>query len=116
MDKRFTVREQTVPCTLLFVRMKIVPMTLRQKTQNQVLGRSAGVPCEVASGLRSHLFVVLGSQRTLQHPFWTSSGHSRANTVHLVASRLKRFLPRCEPANWESEMLYNVLLRTFALT
>ena len=28
----------------------------RQKTQNQVLGRSAGVPCEVASGLRSHGF------------------------------------------------------------
>ena len=29
---------------------------LRQKTQNRVLGRSAGVPCEVASGLRSHGF------------------------------------------------------------
>ena len=31
-------------------------MTLREKTQNRVLGRSAGVPCEVASGLRSHGF------------------------------------------------------------
>ena len=30
--------------------------TLRRKTQNRVLGRSVGVPCEVASGLRSHGF------------------------------------------------------------
>ena len=36
--------------------MLFVPMTLRKKTQNRVLGRSAGVPCEVASGLRSHGF------------------------------------------------------------
>ena len=28
-------------------------MTLRPKNQNRVLGRSAGVPCEVASSLRS---------------------------------------------------------------
>ena len=33
--------------------MLFVPMTLREKTQNRVLGRSAGVPCEVASGFRS---------------------------------------------------------------
>ena len=31
-------------------------MTLSQKTQKRVLGWSAGVPCEVASGLRSHGF------------------------------------------------------------
>ena len=36
--------------------------TLCQKTQNQVLGRSAGVPCEVASGLRSHTAMVHGIQ------------------------------------------------------
>ena len=36
--------------------MNIVPITLSEKTQNRVLGRSAGVPCEVASGLRSHGF------------------------------------------------------------
>ena len=44
-------------CTILFVMILFVPMTLSQKTQNQVLGRSAGVPCEVASGLRSQCFI-----------------------------------------------------------
>ena len=33
-------------------------MALRPKTQNRVLGRSAGVPCEVASGLHSHQYIV----------------------------------------------------------
>ena len=42
-------------CSILFVRMFIVHMTLREKTQNGVLGQSARVPCEVASSLRSHL-------------------------------------------------------------
>ena len=36
--------------------MLIAGMFLRQKTHNQVLGQSAGVPCKVASGLRSHGF------------------------------------------------------------
>ena len=49
--------------------------------------------------VRFRLFAALGSQRTLQRPIWTSSGHSRANIVHLVASRLGRFLPRCGYAN-----------------
>ena len=40
-------------CIILFVRMFIVGMFLRQKTQDRVLGQSAGVPCKVASGLRS---------------------------------------------------------------
>ena len=61
MDKQlrlFTVHSRTDSCTLLSVNMEIeiVPMTLRPKTQNEVLGRSAGVPCEVVSGLRSHGF------------------------------------------------------------
>ena len=50
----FTVHSRTELCTLLSVKMEIVVKTLSQKTQKRVLGRSAGVPCEVASGLRSH--------------------------------------------------------------
>ena len=41
---------------MLFCKIAFLIMTLSQKTQNRVLGRSAGVPCEVASGLRSHGF------------------------------------------------------------
>ena len=40
-------------------------MTLSQKTQNRVLGRSAGVPCKVASGLRSQYFIVLSNSSTI---------------------------------------------------
>ena len=61
------------------------------------------------------LFGVLGSQQTLQRPIWTSSSHSRANTVRLATSRLRRFLLRCGHANWASELLDHVVPRTFGL-
>ena len=66
--------------------------------------------------VRIRLFASLGSHCTLQRPIWTSSGHSRANTACRVASRLRRFLPRCGHANWESELFVNVVPRTFDLT
>ena len=65
MDKWFTVRLQTSSCSTLFAKMIVASLFLRQKTQDRVLGRGAGVPCEVASGLRSH--------STTMKPNWQKS-------------------------------------------
>lgn len=49
-------------CIVLSVRMVIDVMSLRLKTQNGVLGRSAGASSGMTSGLLSHNLYLYGDQ------------------------------------------------------
>ena len=75
-------------------------MTLSQKTQNRVLGRSAGVPCEVASGLRSHGFGAMeddpGKKTMRQFPH---GSEAKADISGTLKGIVLPFLERQQGAN-----------------